>query len=134
MKVNQVPQDDENMLNGKTREIQYAVDKDGKYVKIKSVGWKPKNIVMKQVWEDTNKEIEEARRKVKDGRASPIYYYMKKNMMTPKLLSEYTGIFILCVKRHLKPKPFNKLKNKTLIKYMEAFNLNSVKDINNIEE
>lgn len=41
MEKDKVPQD-EGITGGVTREVQYAVDKDGKYVKTFSKGWEPK--------------------------------------------------------------------------------------------
>jgi len=46
MKDNEVPQDDANMMEGKFREPWDALDEDGKYTTVRSVGWDPKNVVM----------------------------------------------------------------------------------------
>jgi len=123
MKVNEVPQDDANMLDGKLKEPCYAVDENGNYTTIKSVGWEAKNIVMQQAWSNISSKIDEVRLKVLDKKLSPIAYYMEKNIMSPKLLSQYTGFFTLTVKRHMKYKSFVKLPDEKLKKYADTFDI-----------
>jgi len=131
MKINEVPQDDAHMLEGKTKEIQYAVDENGNYTRVKSVGWEPKNIIMQQAWDEVNENIEMALNEVKAGKKSPIYYFMHKNIMTVSLLAEYTGFFGWTVNRHFKPSIFAKLSDKKLEKYAEAFQLNHIDELKN---
>lgn len=129
MKENEVPQDDANMFEGKTREIQYAIDKDGHYKQVKSVGWEPKNIVMQQAWDEVNESTSSALKQVINGEKSPIFYFMHKNIMDIKILSEYTGFFKWTIKKHLNPKTFKQLSDKKLQKYVEAFRLNEINDL-----
>ena len=133
MKDYEVPQDDANMLEGKTREIQYALDKEGHYTQVKSVGWEPKNIVMQQAWDEVNERVKEALQKVKSGEKSPIYFFMHRNIMDIRILSEYTGFFRWTIKRHFKPSVFNRLSDKKLQKYAEAFRLNSINDLKHFD-
>ncbi len=126
MKKKEVPQDEINMFNGKPPDVMYALDENGKYVPVKSAGWKPKNEILKQAWEEVNENAESARKAVLAGEKSPIYYFMYKNIMDVKLLAEYTGLWSWQVKRHLKPRVFSRLKDKTLEKYRHAFRLNSI--------
>jgi hypothetical protein len=121
MKQNEVPQD-EHLLKV-TKEIQYAVDENGNYVQIKSTGWDTKNTILKQAWEDIEDELEEARQDVIRGEKSPIYFYMKKNLLDVATLAAYTGFFRFTVKRHFKPLIFKKLNNRKLEKYAGAFNM-----------
>lgn len=123
MKANEVPQDDANLLEGKTRDVQYALDQNGKYVTVKSVGWEPKNTALLSAWEIENEKIAEALRLVQEGKKSPIYYYMKKCLMDVKLLSSYTGFSRFRIKRHFKPDVFKNLTNEKLDKYIYAFGL-----------
>jgi hypothetical protein len=48
---------------------------------------------------------------------------MIKNQMDPALLAKYSGISRWQVKRHLKPRIFNKLSESILAPYLELFNL-----------
>ena len=133
MKKEEVPQDDANMFEGKTRELQYALDEEGNYIAVKSVGWDAKNVVMQQAWDDVNEKINEARSEVMSGKKSVLYYHMVKNMMDVSLLAEYSGVWKFWVKRHLTPKGFRNIKEGTLNKYLSALNLTSLEDLQNIE-
>jgi len=123
MKKAEVPQDNEGLLDGKLREVCYAVDESGNYVTVLSTGWTPKNAALKQAWAEVNEKVEEVKRKVLEGKLSPVAYYMEKNIMNLKLLSQYTGISKWRIRRHLKPKVFSKLDNETLAKYAKTFEI-----------
>ncbi len=123
MKKAEVPQDNEGLLDGKLREVCYAVDETGNYVTVLSTGWTPKNAALKQAWAEVNEKVEEVKRKVVEGKLSPVAYYMEKNIMDLKLLSQYTGIPKWRIRRHLKPKVFSKLDNETLAKYAKTFEI-----------
>ncbi len=134
MKKKEVPQDEIKLFNGKPPDVMYAVDENGKYVRVKSAGWEPKNEVLRQAWEEVNENVEEALKAVQAGEKSPIYYFMYKNIMDVKLLAEYTGLWRWQVKRHLKPHVFKKLKDKTLEKYRNAFRLDSIEVLKNFKD
>lgn len=123
MKKQEVPQDDANMLEGKFTEPCYAVDEDGKYTKVGSVGWEPKNVIMQQAWDAVHERVEEIRERVEANDLSPIAYYMEKQLMDLSVLAGYTGFFRWTVKRHLKMKNFIKLNDKKLEKYADAFDI-----------
>ena len=123
MKNNEVPQDDANLLEGKFKEPCYALDEQGRYNTIQSVGWEPKNIVIQHAWEGVNEQIAETKQLVIQGELSPIAYYMKKQLMDVQVLAAYTGFFQWTVKRHLKMKTFNKLSDTKLMKYAEVFEI-----------
>jgi len=132
MKKKEVPQDDANMMQGKFREPVYSLDEDGNYTTVKTVGWDPKNAVMQQAWDHINEKVEETKQKVINGQLSPIAYYMEKNIMDVTLLSKYMGLWKWTVKKHLKPKHFNKLSENLIAQYADIFNITPVqlKDIN----
>lgn len=129
MKVNEVPQDDANLFEGKTRDLQYALDEDGKYTTVKSVGWEPKNIVMIQAWEYENSKISEAKRLVTEGKMSPIFFQMRRCLMDIKLLAAYTGFSRFKIRRHFKPDNFKKLSEENLDRYVYAFGLKKREDL-----
>jgi len=135
MKVKEVPQDDENLLEGKLKDPIYTLDENGNYTTSYSVGWDVKNAVLKNAWSAINEKMEQARREILAGKASPILYYMEKNIMDTSLLAKYTGFWRWRVKKHLKPKGFNNLNEETLKKYAEIFDLTveELKDIDKIK-
>lgn len=133
MKIHEVPQDDARLLEGKTRELQYAIDENGQYTTVKSVGWDPKNTVLQSAWEDVKEEVEEAKELVEKGKYSPLYFHMKKHIMTPCLLARYAGISWFRVRKHLRPKGFAGLNEKDKERYRSAFSVDGKYDLNSIE-
>jgi len=123
MKKKEVPQDDEGLMEGKLRDLCYAVDENGKYVQVYSTGWEPKNAAMKQAWEEINKKVEATKRDVLEGRLSPVAYFMEKNIMDTSILAQYLEITKRKVRKHMKPKIFQKLDSNMLKKYAETFGI-----------
>ncbi len=136
MKKDHVPQDEGNLVKSNMKDLSYATDEEGKYTTVLSTGWEPTTLAQKESMDLINERIEEARNKVLAGELSPIAYYMELNRMDVPILSSYTKIWSWFVKRHLKPKHFAALKEKTLHKYAEAFNITpeQLKDIEKYSE
>ena len=132
MRVEEVPQDNENLYGDRYKSVQYAINDKGKYVQVKSVGIEPTNIALKQAWDDVNEDINQALLDVKNGEKSPIYYFMKKEIMDLKILSETTGISKWRIKRHFKPKVFSNIKPSIIDKYVKAFKLSDSKELYNL--
>ena len=132
MKKNDIPQD-KTHLTKFTREVVYAQDNSGHYEKNLSQGWNVKNEALDNAWENINREVEEARLALKNNEKSPVYFFMKKNLMDTKILASYTGIWPFFIKRHFTPRVFKKLKERTLKKYAEAFEI-TVEELKNVGE
>ncbi len=132
MKKEDVPQNNENLLNG-IKEIQYAVDENGKYTKVLSYGWKPKNDALKQAVNVLDEQIEDARLQVLEGDKSPLFFWMLLKQMDFSILKEYTGINKFRIKRHCKSSSFKKLKNNILQKYAKTFEI-SLNDLKNVPQ
>lgn len=132
MKQDQVPQDKENLNEGKLAKLYYATDEAGHYVKVNSIGWEPETVAMQQAWEEVNHDVEDARRKVIDGKASPIFYYLKKDIMNVPMVASYVGTFSWMVRLHMRPYFFKRLSRKTLEKYAFTFRI-SVDQLTDIE-
>ena len=122
MKINDIPQDP-GALGKIAREMAYAVDENGKYTTALSTGWEIKMKALDVAWEDVEKRIVDARKKVQNGMASPLLYYMELKLMDIVIVSGYTGFWKWQVKRHLKPSVFNKLSSKKLDKYARLFEI-----------
>ncbi len=136
MKKQEVPQDDEGLHEGKFRDLCYAVDENGNYVTVVSTGWAPKNAAMHQAWEEIHEKMEVTRQKVLVGELSMLAYFMEKNIMNLKLLTQYTGIPKRKLKKHMKPRIFQTLDREILEKYAEVFNITieELTDITRLEE
>jgi hypothetical protein len=132
MKKKEVPQD-EGLNEGRFEDVCYALDENGNYVAVLSTGWDPKTDAMMQAWEVIDEKVEEIRQQVLSGEFSPIAYYMEKNLMDLKLLSDYTGLPKRKIRKHLKPDRFKDLDDKTLALYAEVFGI-SIETLRNSSE
>ena len=116
-----VPQD-KGIAEG-LKEVCYAVDGNGNYVLVPSAGWEPKNITNYQAWELIAEQLAAVRSQVHVGKMSLLAYHMARNQMDVSLLSQYTGFYQWRIKRHLKPRVFNKLKQSVLERYASLFKI-----------
>ena len=135
MKKKEVPQD-EGLSDGLFEDICYALDDDGHYVVVPTTGFQPKTDALLQAWDVIHEKVEAVRQQVLAGKLSPIAYFMEKNIMDARLLADYTELPKWKVRRHLKPKHFNRLDNSILGRYAEIFGISrdQMKDIRTIQE
>jgi hypothetical protein len=122
MKKEEIPQDP-SALGRITKEVCYAVDEKGNYITILSNGWEVKASALDITWKDIEKSTEEAQQKVLNREASPLLYFMTLRIMDIATVAAYTGFWKWQVKRHLKPAVFEKLSEKKLQKYADAFDV-----------
>ena len=122
MKKNAIPQD-LSSLGKITKELCYATDDSGKYITELSKGWDVKIKALDVAWEDIKRRIDSAREQVLKNNASPILFFMEYRLMDIDILADYAGFWKWQIKRHLKPKVFDKLSDKKLLKYAVAFNI-----------
>ena len=122
MKKEEIPQDN-GALNKLTKEVVYAVDKDGNYSTDLSTGWEIKTTALDVAWDDIAQRIATAKQKVLNKEASPLLFFMEYRLMDTGILAGYTGFWPWQVKRHLKPGVFKKLSPKQLQKYADAFDV-----------
>ena len=122
MKKEDVPQD-MSALGKITTEVCYVTDKEGKYTTEQSRGWDVKITALDVTWQNVEERIAAARQKVLSNEASPLLFFMEKNIMDTSIMAGYTGFGKWQVKRHLNPSVFKKLPNKKLLKYAEIFNV-----------
>ncbi|MDH3974937.1 MAG: helix-turn-helix transcriptional regulator [Deltaproteobacteria bacterium] len=129
MKAKDVPQ--EEWIKGYGTRACYAEDENGKYVVVQSKGWEVEKIVNSQAHNVIKNRIEEAKKEVEQGKASPLRYYMEINQMDLSLLASNAGIWKWRVKRHLKAEVFRRLNRSTLQKYAHALRI-SVNELLNL--
>jgi hypothetical protein len=131
MEDKDIPQD-LSKLNNVTKELCYAVDKDGNYTTALSTGWEIKAQALDIAWQDIYNRVEEAKLDVLNGKCSPITFYMEKKLMDLQILADYTGFWQWQIKRHRKPSIFNQLSEKILQKYSQVFEV-TIDQLKNIE-
>jgi len=122
LKKSEIPQD-KSLLQGFTREVDYAVDDSGKYTSGLSTGWEIKTSALDLAWDDIKLRVKEAEEKVKQGAASPVLFFMELKLMDPAILAAYTGFWQWQVKRHMKAAVFRRLSDKKLQKYADLFEI-----------
>ncbi|MHC8947563.1 flexirubin biosynthesis protein DarG [Sphingobacterium hungaricum] len=130
MKKSEVPQDKGSVSEKGSRELYYALDENGEYTTELSTGWEPKQIVQNHTLSELQERINQAQQDVKNGLASPIVYFMELKRMDWQIVADYSGIWKWRVKRHANPSRFQKLSDKTLSKYAEAFEI-SLEELKN---
>lgn len=132
MNKEHVPQDEENLNEGKLAKLYYATDEKGHYVKVNSIGWEPETVAMQQAWDVVNDEVQDALQRVISGKASPLLYFIKKNIMTTSMVASYVGNFSIVVKLHCHPFFFSRLSAKMLAKYAYTFRI-TVEELTDID-
>jgi hypothetical protein len=133
MKRSEVPQDKSNLESANFRELCYAVDENGEYTTEHTTGWDPKTIALNNAIDEINARIQDAKQRVLENTTSPIEYYMEVHKMDLSVLASYVGMWKWRVKRHFKPKVFNKLSIKTMQKYADVFEI-SIHELQHIEK
>lgn len=124
MQLDEVPQDGlDYKERDKLRKLMYAVDKDGHYTGIPSVGWEAENAATMGAWDEVAEVQKETEAAVKAGKLSPIAYFMQRSLMDVALLARYVGKWQWTVRRHLQPKHFAKLSDSTIAAYASVFNI-----------
>lgn len=133
MNQEQVPQDRENLNEGKLAKLYYATDEKGHYVKVNSIGWEPETVAMQQAWDVVNDDVKDAIELVKQGKASPLLYYIRKNIMTYAMVGSYAGTIGMMVRLHCRPFFFKRLSRRRLEKYAYTFRI-TVEELADIEK
>ena len=122
MKKKDIPQDP-GALSKLTRELCYATDENGQYTTALSTGWDVKKTALDATWKNIEERIATVRKKVEDGEASPILFFMEYRLMDLTILSSYTGLWKWRIKRHMHPQNFKSLNERILERYAKAFNV-----------
>ncbi|RXJ79362.1 hypothetical protein [Arcobacter sp. F2176] len=121
MKKIDVPQENNSTLDGQ-KKVMYGTDDNGEFQRINYASSVEEYATITAVEE--YKELEkECLEDIQNNIASPIKYYMYKNRMDLPTLTSAVDMFSFRVKRHLKMKIFKKLKDDTIKKYADAFNI-----------
>lgn len=131
MKKADVPQE-ESMLEGHQRAC-YAIDDQGRYVVVGSIGWEVEKVVNSQANDEVREAIVAALARVRSGSMSPLGYHMARRQMDVAMLSAYSGISRLRIRWHLRPGPFMRLPDALLQRYADALHL-SVNQLRQVPE
>ena len=122
MRDRDVPQEGSATLDGRRKAV-YAVAEDGKLRIVPSTGWEVEEIVTRQAVEDMERRAEAARARVLAGETSPLEYHMYRARMDVTLLSQSTGLWGWRVRRHFRPRVFERLPRRLRLRYAEALGI-----------
>jgi hypothetical protein len=114
------------------REIFYHFDKEKGFTRANDYQNDSNQVIIKQSWDAAEMRLDEVRQKVLAGFQSPIAFYMEKQLLEVPMLAAYMEIGGWRVKRHLKPRVFNKLSQKILKKYADIFEV-TVEQLTSLE-
>ena len=103
--------------------VTYQPRKDGQVQQVRDDGFTESVHVHRQAWAIIRRNAADAWQEVRAGRKSPLFYHMAANLLEPGMLAEYVGIWTWRVRRHLRPKVFQKLPPALLQKYAWALRL-----------
>jgi hypothetical protein len=123
MNKEQVPQDENSLLNHNFKSVVYALDNDGRYTTVPSIGWEPENLALRQTWDSINENIEQIKNKVISGEISPVAYFMAKYQYRVKRLASLTGFPKRKIRKHLNPEAFAKADQESLETYSNVFQI-----------
>ena len=133
MKLEDVPQDLKYFEGTVIRDIDYAVDSDGRYKAVQSDGWAPKNEALEVTLQAIDEECQEILEKVKAGKSSPLEYHAARGLMDAELLADYTGFSKRTVRKHFLPENFAKLDEETLSTYADVLRI-TVEELKSIPD
>ncbi len=107
MRDRDVPQEGSATLDGRRKAV-YAVAEDGK---------------LRIVPSTVERRAEAARARVLAGETSPLEYHMYRARMDVTLLSQSTGLWGWRVRRHFRPRVFERLPRRLRLRYAEALGI-----------
>jgi hypothetical protein len=119
MRDSDVPQEGNTTLGGHRKAV-YALAEDGKLRIVPSRGWEAEEIVTRQAVEDLERRAQAARARALAGETSPLEYHMYRARMDVTLLSQTTGLWGWRVRRHFRPRVFERLPLRLRKRYAEA--------------
>jgi len=123
MKTRDVPQDQENSMLAGYQRACYAVDEQGRYVVVGSVGWEVENVVNAQANADVQAQIEAAWQRARNGEVSPLAVHMARRQMDVAMLASYSGFSRWRIRWHLRPGVYARLPEKILQRYADALQI-----------
>jgi hypothetical protein len=123
MKIEEVPQDSRFFENVNVRDFYYALNEEGNYCKVASLGWDAKNDALSLTWDHIMEDAETIRQEVLAKKKSPLAYHMEIRLFDINILASYSGIPKRTIKKHLKYEEFERIERAFLEKYAETLHI-----------
>ncbi|MCX6281272.1 MAG: hypothetical protein NTU51_04865 [Bacteroidetes bacterium] len=113
----------DELIYRNNRELHYSFDPEQGYTRKVDYQYPGNQVIIQQGWDVVESRVRDVSARIKEGKLSPLSYYMEKNQMELPMLSDYTGFMRWRIKRHLKPGVFSRLRPATLAKYASVFDV-----------
>jgi len=113
----------DGLLYTYNRELFYHFDKEKGFSREIDYQVPANQTIIKQSWDAAEQRLDEVRSLIRAGKRSPIAYYMEKTLMEIPILADYMEMGKWRIRKHMKPKGFNKLKPEILEKYASIFGI-----------
>ncbi len=123
MRTDRVPQDGNTTTYGGGRKLLYAVDGNGRYVGVQSMGWAIEAAATRHALEEIDRQREAALNRVRSGASSPLEYYMYYRRMDLALLAQTSGFWQWRIRRHFRPAVYARLRQRVLVRYSEVLGI-----------
>ncbi|RZJ32436.1 MAG: hypothetical protein EON85_01045 [Brevundimonas sp.] len=122
MKTDEVPQDPSLTHTG-LRKLFYAVDSQGDYAEVQSVGWDVESYATLAAVEVLNQQRDDAWARASAGLTAPLEFHMYQRRMDRASFAAATGFWRWRTSRHFRPAVFARLPDKILNRYAEVLGL-----------
>jgi hypothetical protein len=122
VKVDEVPQDPGSCLGGHEK-LNYAVDAQGRYTGVPTIGWEAEISATEVGTRATAAAITAAWNAARAGSTSPLGYHMAVAQMDPAQLAMDCGTWAWRVRWHLRPGSFAALSPAQLARYADALGI-----------
>jgi hypothetical protein len=123
VRTDRVPQDGETTTYGGGRKLLYAVDRDGRYVGVQSVGWEVEAAATRSALEDMGRQRDAAWERASRGESSPLEYYMYYRRMDLAVLAQTSGFWQWRIRRHFRLPVYARLSERVLTRYSEVLGI-----------
>ena len=123
MRTDKVPQDGATTTYGGGRKLLYAVDRDGRYVSVQSVGWDVEAAATRSALEEIGRQRDAAWERASRGESSSLEYYMHYRRMDLPLLAQTSGFWAWRIRRHFRPTVYARLSDRVLRRYSEVLGI-----------
>lgn len=130
MKTDEVPQDP-SLTHAGQRKLFYAVDEQGDYTEVQSLGWDVESYATLAAVEVLNQQRDDAWERAKAGLTAPLEYHMYRRRMDRASFASATGFWRWRTSRHFKPAVFARLPDTILNRYAEVLGM-SVEDLRSL--
>lgn len=122
MDIDDVPQEGNATLAG-LRKAVYARGADNRIVTVASAGWEVEEIVTQQAADIFSDYAAAARARVKEGKSSPLEYWMYARRMDLATFAQSSGVWRWRIRRHFRPAVFARLSPQLLDRYADALGI-----------